>query len=901
MTKRSRKIASGRANVVRRSSLNASPVLARDPLSVNYAAYSRSVRTTVLVGTALSASLLLAMVVDSGPANAAFICTPAPNAPPATYNVNQPNGIYCTTTEDLTVVTTNGVNVGPNGASGGDGSGIQLNATNIFVTNSGISIGVTTGNGNIGSSFPGVTLSGIEVTLHDNYNGGLAITDTITVSNASQIGDATNRTHNGISVYGEISNPIFPSAVIHLYGLVTNTAPIFDSTSAGSTISGVNVINGSNHYGIGGVLKAQSNYGDPIVRFTVNNSAPISTAGTAIGGFTFAASGLGPSTATTTLTNTAAGVLTQVAGPAGDGIRGYAGAFVGGGKYTPSTALAGVYVTNAGPIGTVANPFIQGIRTDAKASASQKYNAGTAIANSQVTNSGALFSTGNTIESHANAYALATGGILGGNSTGGTAIATTVIVNNTGGALSSSGGMGIDGTSLANASAGSKYHSFGGNATATTTITNSAPIRSHDDGINGAAHAYANAGGKYTASPQFATAGTAIAGVVITNNTGGTISSSNGRGVDGYTFAQANAFGAPSTGGRAIYTAIGGHATATTTVTNFDAVTSFDAGLHGRAAAQANGLASYSAPGAGTIPGGLGVGGTAIAGVVITNNTGGAISSSNGYGIEGFSYSQANGSAFQGIGGHATSTTTITNFAAVTSSDPSPSSSAILGVANASATGYGSSAGPAGTVPAGSGTGGAAVAGVVITNNTGGTIKSTNGYGISGRSITKAYGGNPSGTPAYNATGGTATATTSITNAAAVNSNNDSIFGYAGAFAKAAGVTTKTGTFPGGFATGGTAVAGVVITNNTGGTISSTNGEGIDGFAKGRADASGFTAFGGQATANVTTTDYELCGHHELEGQPARPGEGLCQWLWVVVARRQGRWRHRACWCCDHQ
>ena len=141
----------------------------------------------------------------------------------------------------------------------------------------------------------------------------------------------------------------------------------------------------------------------------------------------------------------------------------------------------------------------------------------------------------------------------------------------------------------------------------------------------------------------------------------------------------------------------------------------------------------------------------------------------------------------------------------------------------------------------------------MITNNTGGTLSSSNGEGIDGYSFSRANGGS-SGNRSYSATGGTASSTTLITNFAAIKSKFDGIYGRAKAYAIGWGSNSHTGTFPGGFGTGGSAVAGVVITNNTGGTISSTNGEGIDGYSLANANAYGWTAQGGVGSATATTT-----------------------------------------------
>ena len=134
---------------------------------------------------------------------------------------------------------------------------------------------------------------------------------------------------------------------------------------------------------------------------------------------------------------------------------------------------------------------------------------------------------------------------------------------------------------------------------------------------------------------------------MINNNTGGTISSINGEGIDGFAAANAVA-GAPDP----TYTALGGHATATTLIYNFAAITSKKDGIHGSAKANASGYGSYA-------KGGSGTGGTAVAGVVITNSA--AVTSKNGEGIHGYSGAWAIAQGYSAFGGTASATTSITN------------------------------------------------------------------------------------------------------------------------------------------------------------------------------------------------------------------------------------------------
>ena len=154
MTKRSRKIASGKANVVRRSSLNTTSVYTHDPLSLDSSALRRNVRTSLMFGTALGASLLTAVIIDGQPAMAGS-CT---NANPSlctgdfscwfVFN----SGTVPDTTADLTMVlgdNTSGGAAGTPGTienAGGDGFIVAAGGAGLtftVITNSNSSIGVS--------------------------------------------------------------------------------------------------------------------------------------------------------------------------------------------------------------------------------------------------------------------------------------------------------------------------------------------------------------------------------------------------------------------------------------------------------------------------------------------------------------------------------------------------------------------------------------------------------------------------------------------------------------------------------------------------------------------------------------------------------------------------------------
>ena len=154
---------------------------------------------------------------------------------------------------------------------------------------------------------------------------------------------------------------------------------------------------------------------------------------------------------------------------------------------------------------------------------------------------------------------------------GGDATAGVIVTNS--GALTSSAAEGIYIKTNANTD--------GGYAHAYNQTTNSGPIVSHDDSI----YSHATADTNYFGGPGSATGGTSIATVYIENQAGGTLSSTNGEGIDGVARATAD--------GNA-YHATGGVASAATTIINSAPINSWWDGIKGGAVADARGFGSYS-------------------------------------------------------------------------------------------------------------------------------------------------------------------------------------------------------------------------------------------------------------------------------------------------------------------
>ena len=287
----------------------------------------------------------------------------------------------------------------------------------------------------------------------------------------------------------------------------------------------------------------------------------------------------------------------------------------------------------------------------------------------------------------------------------------------------------------------------------------------------------------------------------------------------------------------AAYTAKGGTATATTTISNAGNVTVKGRRTEGIYA----GSTAFAYANAITSKGGNATGGTATATTTVTNT--GSVYNEHGSSIKAVSYANAKAHGYVAKGGTATAQTTVSNSGYLLSYHYT----AIHAESYAKADGSGNSTGTLpGPAAKGSGTGGTASATVLITNI--GNVQAGNGgtyaSGIVGTSGARAVGSG------YTAKGGVATALTSITNGGNVSSFNDfGIVGYAGADANAFGNKTDGK----GVAHAGLASATVSITN-TGAIMANTdNGpSGIYGYSHAKAVAAGFHAYGGTATA-VTT------------------------------------------------
>ena len=696
--------------------------------------------------------------------------------------------------------------------------------------------------------------------------GGTA-TGNVNISNTGAINNTNNGApkHSGDGIYGHVK------AFAGGYGLydVPTIAGPGGSGTGGSAIAGVVITNS-----VGGTISSTGGEGiDGYARAKAKGSG-------------FAAFG-GQATATTTITNSAPITTTTW----NDGIYGGAKAFAGafgaytappgtfpGGSGVGGTAIAGLVITNNAD-SPISNAGHRGIDGYSYANALAKgFTAvgGVASATTSISNSSALTSGWNDAI-RGRATALAGGyGPIGGSATGGTAVAAVAVNNATADAtLFSLEYMGIDAQSSAHADAGASgkpvFTAFGGTATATTTITNAAEIAVEQNGIYGSANASADAFGATTTSGS-ATGGTAVAGVTITNS--GKIWDvqvpDDGGGIRGTSVARANAYG---------FTAQGGAASATTTIVNTPQINSFQTAIYGSAKTYAN------AKGV-DIKGSIAQAGIAIANLLITNGTADALSSVNGSGIDGVVGADANAGSsgtrsYTATGGTASASLSIDNSSSIVSS-----SDGIRGEARASANAFGSNTFTAyskgqtaaatsysygacdddpvltcktHTYPAvshidatlfssGSATGGTAVADVVITNNTGGTITSINNEGIDGYASAAA---NANGFLAF---GGVASATTTITNGPPINSHGTGIAGTSKAYANGVGQYGHSYSYSG-TGTGGTAVAAVVISNGTADAISSINGEGIDGYALARANAEGYIALGGTASASTDITN----------------------------------------------
>ena len=160
-------------------------------------------------------------------------------------------------------------------------------------------------------------------------------------------------------------------------------------------------------------------------------------------------------------------------------------------------------------------------------------------------------------------------------------------------------------------------------------------------------------------------------------------------------------------------------------------------------------------------------------------------------------------------------------------------------------------------ITVGAGPGGDATAGVIVTNS--GALTSSAAEGIYIKTNANTDGGYAH---AYNQT----------TNSGPIVEPDDSIYSHA---------TADTNYFGGpGSATGGTSIATVYIKNQAGGTLSSTNGEGIDGVA--RATADGIRLSRDRRSCVRGDDDHQLGADQQLVGwHQGRRGGGRPR-IWFV-------------------
>ena len=419
MTKRSRKSAFGKADVVRRSALKTIPVYARDPLALDSPALRKNVRITLVVGTALSASLMAAMVIDSQPAMAATVCTatvPLVEAPAGTFTStgNQATGIECQSNLDPTVVVTGGDISGNslNVTGTNDGSGIQIQDTRDGGSPANLTVNLQEQGGTIGQVGTAAT-NGIHVVITDNTLAGAAgATDFISITNAAAIGSATGTKNGPVTNAGIIGELHLTDTISSAIGSVTGP-----TASGITTISNTAAIYATNSGIIG--------------------TAEVDSSGTSTAGAGFTATG-GAATAGVVINNTGGSIFSG----AQDGISALSLATANG---------SGFYAFG-----------------------------GTASATTNIYNAVAITSNGwNGIYGRAQAYANGNGSDTApGSGTGGIATAITTITNQ-GGSVTTFG-LGIDGIyggSKAHAF-GQGYFAQGGTASATTSISNSGIIKS---------------------------------------------------------------------------------------------------------------------------------------------------------------------------------------------------------------------------------------------------------------------------------------------------------------------------------------------------------------------------------------------------------------------------------------
>lgn len=539
----------------------------------------------------------------------------------------------------------------------------------------------------------------------------------------------------------------------------------------------------------------------------------------------------------------------------------------GNGTATGGTASSTVSISNSNSLKSSSEYGIHGYAFSNSDATGYNATGGTASATVSISNGGALTVHNGGISATALEYAEAFGNLTakGGAGTGGVAPATVSVINSM--SITSSNAYGIGGYAKAGAGA-IGFVAKGGTATATTSISNSGALYTHHTGIYGAATALSDTWGG-TGKGGSASGGTSTATVSITNTgniyAGDGLSHQHIYGIYGNSFASASGgvivipiFGTGPNSlfpifnpGGGAYTAKGGTATATTTISNTGNMTvkgHHTEGIYGGATAFAYANGNFS-------KGGSATGGTAIATTTVTNAND-TIYNARGSSIKAVSYANAKAHGYVAKGGTATASTTVSNSGYLLSYHYT----AIHAESYADADGRGNSTG---TLPGpgakGSGTGGTASATVLITNI--GTVQAGAGhgdyaYGIVGSSGARAVGAG------YTAKGGVATALTSITNGGNISSfDGTGIYGYAGADANAFGNKTDGK----GVAHAGTASASVLITN-TGNILFGGDPYGITGYSHAKAVGAGFHAYGGTATAVTTiyntgtlTADSDTC------------------------------------------
>ena len=972
-----------------------------DALFARSPARKRSVRASLMVGTVLSAGILTGagMLLDASPAFAGT-CTPQP-----------PSGAFVLCTGVFPTPTTPGpftlVGIGNTGGiivqtatvggnSLGDGFAQYAGATGqtLIVTADaaskfgiGAAYGITRSAIHMYSSFTGTTLSvsnaasigagttpvgsaGIFAFINDGAQSAAdsisiansaanpiysvansvegeirstaatatAQTDTVTISNSGPVGSAKNPTSTGAGIYGTIvllGNGVATSNV-------TNTAPVYAADGGVDSFATVR----SGFYS--GSAKAYSNATNS------GNLTSTAAAEATLRGFAYA-SDLGKgsvATAAVTVTNAVTGTITSGAqGIYGDST---AKATNTGTSVAPGTTITGglatatVTITNAAADttkGATAGQAIYGSSSAnalASATASNAAQGGSAKATTTVSNSGALGTAdgANGLDGFATAIAAgfsqAGGTASKDNATGGSASAVVTITNASTGAMTVAGGA-IDGVSSANANAYGAGNATGGTAGATTSILNAATLNAAGGGIYGSARedaeafggtpaagksysatggvapatvsisnsgnmtslfgvgGYANAGagaigfvakgGTATATTTVsnsgnlvtrydgvygyavalsdtiggagkggsATGGTSTASVKISNT--GNITAGNGntfaQGIYGNSFASASGgvivipliSGAPGSLFPIIipaYTATGGTATATTSISNSGSLNVKPAdtgeGITGTARAFADAFALYT-------KGSVATAGTATATTSLSNS--GAIYNAHGSSLRGYSRADTDASGYKGLAGTSTASTTIYNSGSLESLHYT----GIHGMSYANANAYGNT-----TAAKGLGTGGTATAGVLITNVAAGTVQAGAGNGFYASGMVAQSGARANGN-GYVGKGGTASATTSITNAASVSAfYGNGMLGFS--YASAVGFSpTVTSTALNGAGTGGTATATTSI-SNSGAIYSGTFLlSGIDGISFANASGVGFTGTGGTATATTNISN----------------------------------------------